>query len=68
MFYRSRANLKNNVKLKFDLTKNRYKIFTKALETVNSYDNVNYVMADINCPLKVVFKDGSGKFLPTSWT
>ena len=66
MFYHSRANLKNNVKLKFDLTKNRYKIFTKALETVNSYDNVNYVMADINCPLKVVFKDGSGKFLPTS--
>ena len=42
MFYHSRANLKNNVKLKLDLTKNRYKIFTKAIETVKSYDNVNY--------------------------
>ena len=62
MFYRSRANLKNIVKLKLDLTKNRYKIFTKAMETVKGYDNVNYVMADINCRLKVVFKDGSGQF------
>ena len=62
MIYRTRANLKNNVKLKLDLTKNRYKIFTKAIETVKRYDNVNYVMLDINCRLKVVFKDGSGKF------
>ena len=42
MCYRSTANLKNNVKLKLDLTKYRYKIFTKAIETVKSYDNVNY--------------------------
>ena len=48
--------------LELDLTKNRNKIFTKAIETVKSYDNVNYVMADINCRLKVVFKDGRGKF------
>ena len=34
MFYRSRANLKNNVKLKLNLTKSRWKIFTKAIETV----------------------------------
>ena len=52
----------NNVKLKLDLTKNRYKILTKAIETVKSYDHVNYVMVDINCRLEVVFKDGSGKF------
>ena len=62
MFYWSRANLKNNVKLKLDLTKNRYNIFTKATETVKSYDNVNYVMVDIHCWLKLVFMDGSGKF------
>ena len=62
MFYRSRANFKN-VKFKLDLTKNRHKIFTIiAIETVKSYDNVNYVMADINCRLKVVFKDESGNF------
>ena len=107
IFYLSRANLKNNnnKKLKLDLTKNRYKIFTKAIETVKSYGNVSYVirggsrttvtskmerfvmivagwkpltiltkrsilnlatvldpllvMVDINCRLKVVFKDGS---------
>ena len=53
--------LKSNVKLKLDLTKNSNKIFTKAIETVKNYDNVNYVMVDINCWLKVVFKDGSGK-------
>ena len=62
MFYGSRANLKSNVKLKLDLTKNRYKIFTKAIETVKRYDNINYVMVDINCRLKVVFKYGSDKF------
>ena len=47
--------------LSFFLIKNRYKIFTKAIETVKSRDNVNYIMVDINCQLKVVFKDGSGK-------
>ena len=62
MFYGSRANLKDNVKLELDLTKNRYKIFTKAIETVKRYDNVNYVMGDIDCRLKVVVKDGSGKY------
>ena len=62
MFYRSRANLKSNVKLKLDLTKNGHKIFTKPFETVKNYDNVNYIMVDINCWLKVVFKDRSGKF------
>ena len=36
MFYRGRTNLKNNVKLKLDITKNRHKIFTKAIETVKS--------------------------------
>ena len=62
MFYGSRANLKDNVKLELDLTKNRYKIFTKAIETVKRYDNINYFMVDINCRLKVVFKYGSDKF------
>ena len=62
MFYRSGANLKNNVKLKLDLTKNRCKTTTKAIEAVKSYDNMNYVMADIDCWLKVVLKDRSGKF------
>ena len=62
MFYCSRANLKNNVKLMLDLTKNRYKIFTRATETVKSCDNVNYIMVEINCRLKVNFKDRTRKF------
>ena len=62
MFLRSRANLKNNVKLTLDLTKNRYKTFTRAIETVKSYDNVNCAMVDINCRLKVALKDESSKF------
>ena len=61
MFHRSWANLKNNVKLKLDLTKNRHTIFTIAIETIKSYDNVNYVMVEMNCQLKVVFKAGSDK-------
>ena len=44
------------------LTKNRYKVFVKTIEKAKSYDNVNYVMADINCLLKIVLKDGSGEF------
>ena len=40
----------------------KFKIFTKAIETVKSYDNVIYVMVDINCRLKVVFKDWCGIF------
>ena len=60
MSYWSRANL---IKLKLDLTKNKCKIFTKAIETVKSYNNANYVMVDINCFLKIVFNDRSGKIL-----
>ena len=62
MLYRRKANLKSNVKFKLDLTKNRHKIFTKTIGTVKNYDNVNYVMVDVNFRLKVAFKDGSGKF------
>ena len=60
MCYRSTANLKNNVKLKLDLTK--YSTRFLQIETVKRYDNVNYLIVDINCRLKVVFKDGRGKF------
>ena len=62
-FYWSRSKLKNNVKVKLDLTKSRYTIFTKAIETANQSNVVDYVMVDINCRLKVVFKNGRSKFL-----
>ena len=60
MCYRSTANLKNNVKLKLDLTK--YSTRFLQIETVKRYDNVNYLIVYINWRLKVVFKDGRGKF------
>ena len=54
--------LKNNVKVKLDLTKSRYTIFTRAIETAKQSNVVDYVMVDINCQLKVVFNNGRSKF------
>ena len=61
LFYRNRNNLKN-AKVRLDLTKKRYKIFTDAIDFVKAYKNVDYVMVDINCRLKVVFKNGRSSF------
>ena len=36
--------------------------FTRALESVKKVSIVDYVMVDINCRLKVVFKSGRSKF------
>ena len=51
-----------NAKVRLDLTKKRYKIFTDAIDFVKAYKNVDYVMVDINCRLKVVFKNGRSSF------
>ena len=59
MFYHSRKNLKRNVKVKLVLTKKRYSIFTEAMQLVKYNEAVKFVMTDINCRLKVVFKDGN---------
>ena len=59
--YRSRRKMKK-VKVKLDLTKKRYITLMKAVEDANSNEKVNYVFADINCRLKVVFKDESENF------
>ena len=62
MFYHGRKNLKHTVKVKLDLTKKRYSIFSDAIKLSKNFENVNFVMVDINCRLKVVFKNGSSKF------
>ena len=62
VFYHNRKNLKRNVKVKLDLTKKRYLIFSEALKLSQNFESVNFVMVDINCRLKVVFKDGSYEF------
>ena len=61
LFYRNRNKLKN-AKVRLDLTKKRYKIFTDANDFVKIYKNVDYVMVDINCRLEVFFKNGRSNF------
>ena len=50
------------MKVRLDLTKKRYKIFTDAIDFVKAYKNVDYVMVDINCRLKMFFKNGHSSF------
>ena len=61
MFYRNRKRLKD-VRIKLDLTKRRYKILKDAIDLAKEHPDLNYVYADVNCRLKVVFKDGSSNF------
>ena len=61
LFYRNRNKLKN-AKVRLDLTKKRCEIFTDAMDFVKAYKNVDYVMIDINCRLKVFFKNGRSSF------
>ena len=61
MFYRNRSKLKN-AKVRLDLTKKQYKVFTDAIDFVKAYKNVDHVMVDINCQLKVFFKNGRSSF------
>ena len=46
-----------------DLTKKRYNILKSARSIAEEKQDVNYVFADVNCRLKVVFKDGTSEFL-----
>ena len=61
MFYRIRKRLKD-VRIKLDLTKRRYKILKDAIDLAKEHPDLNYVYADVNCRVKVVFKDGSSNF------
>ena len=60
-FYRNRKRLKD-VRIKLDLTKRRYKILKDAIDLAKEHSDLNYVYADVNCCLKVVFKDSSSNF------
>ena len=48
--------------MKLDLTKKRYEVLRKAREIVEEIDNISFVYADINCRLKVRFRDNSELF------
>ena len=62
MFYQNRNKLKNNIKVKLDLARKSYMTFARALELVKKVSIVDYVIVDINCRLKVIFKSGRSKF------
>ena len=62
LFYRNRNKLKG-VRIKLDLTKKRYNVLRSARSSANENQDINYVFADINCRLKVVFKNGTSDFL-----
>ena len=57
IFYRNRNKLQK-AKVKIDLTKRWYDIYTDAINFVK----VNFVLVDINCRFKVVFTNGKSYF------
>lgn len=61
MLYRNRSKLKK-AKVKLDLTKKRYEIYSDAINFVKNYQVVSFVMVDINCRLKVIFTNGNSSF------
>ena len=62
LFYRNRNKLKG-VRTKLDLTKKIYNVLRSARSIANENQDTNYVFTDINCRLKVVFKNGTSDFL-----
>ena len=61
LFYRKRASLKN-IRVQIDLTKRRYEVLKKAITLVNRNNEFGYLFIDVNCRLKVVFKDRRSSF------
>ena len=55
-------NILKDVRVKLDLPKKRCNILKSARSIADEKQGVNYVFADINCRLKVVFKDGTSEF------
>ena len=61
LFYRARKKLKNGVKLHINLTKQRFNLLLDAQSFVQGKNNIQYVYADINCNLKIRFRDNGEK-------
>ena len=56
------------IMLKLNLIWQRPTIFKETIETAKQSNVVDYVMIDINCRLKVLFKNGRSKFLADSYS
>ena len=61
-FYKARKNIKSGAKVHIDLTKTRFNLLNDAQKFVSDQENDVFVYADINCRLKVHFRDHSEKF------
>ena len=61
MFYRNRKHL-NDVRIKLDMTKRRYGNLKDAIDLAKDLPDLDYIFADVNCHLKVIFKDYTSKF------
>ena len=62
MFYSNRKALKDGVTIHLDLTKSRLDLLMKANKYVKYISNVDFAHSDINCRLKVRFKNRREKF------
>ena len=62
MFYRNRKALKGGVTVHLDLTKSRLDLLMKANKYVKDISNVDFAYSDINCRLKVRFKNRREEF------
>ena len=61
-FYKARKNIKSGAKIHIDLTKSRFNLLNEAQNFVSNQEDDVFVYADINCRLKVHFRDHSEKF------
>ena len=62
MFYRNKKALKGGVTVYVDLTKSRLDLLMKANKYVKDISNVDFAYSDINCRLKVRFKNRREEF------
>ena len=51
-----------HVRIKLDLTKRRYRILKDSIDLAKEHPDLDYVFADVNRRLNVVFKDGTSNF------
>ena len=61
MFYQNRKHLKG-AHITLDLKKLGYGILKDAIDLEKKLPDLDYVYADVNCCLKVIFKDGTSNF------
>ena len=55
--YRARKKLRNDVKIRLDLTKERHTLFLEANNVVKGNNDVKFCFVDITCRLKIKRED-----------